>query len=91
VARERARGVRAALTDAALAGVGPAAGGVSGVGPAAGSMAAEINLAVFEPLLRARMAHRAMPMDEDLAFIGDRRTYRPVLGVSPFGHCCVYY
>jgi hypothetical protein len=31
------------------------------------------------------MPHRAMQLNEGLSFIGDRRTYLPVLGVSPFG------
>jgi hypothetical protein len=87
-ARERTRAVtavRAALTDAALAGGGPESGGVAGGGSAAGSMAAVVNFNGFDTLLRTYMVHRAMLPDEGLVFIGDRRDLPASAGRSPFG------
>jgi hypothetical protein len=53
--------------------------------PAAGIMAAAVNIAGFEKLLRAHGTYHAMTLEESTKFTRDRTTYRPVLGVSPFG------
>jgi hypothetical protein len=65
-------------------GGGPAAGSAVG-GLAAGNMTSEANCAGIDALLHPHLTHHTMPAAEGLEFIRDRRTYQPVLDVSPFG------
>jgi hypothetical protein len=83
-ARERAHAVREALSAAALSDGGPTVGGIAVGGPAAGSMVAEANFAGFDMLLRTYLDYHDLEEQASLAFLGERRTCRPVLGILPF-------
>ena len=78
--------MREALTAATLADAGPAAGGIARFGPAAGGMAAPTNFAGFDTLGQGYQDYLALPdASARRAFLVDRKSYRPVVGVPPLG------
>ena len=63
-------------------------GGIAVSEPAAGSMTAMANFAgscQFDTLLDTYLEYCALEESERVEFLGEHRTYRPLLGVPPFG------
>ena len=78
--------MRETLAASTLGGAGPAAGGIAGVGPAAVSVASPTNFAGFDMLGQGYQDYLALPdASARRAFLVDRKSYRPVVGVPPLG------
>ena len=62
------------------------AGGIAGVGPVADGMPAPPNIAGFDQLTNGYQDYQALVDNAARrAFLDERKSYRPVLGVPPFG------